>query len=115
MVTRYEDRATGRMENFKGGAGYVTNRVILPGEDMYGKGRLFNIVRLERDCEIGWHVHMGDGETFLILSGEGEFSDNGTVTTVRAGDVCFTGDGEGHSLINRSDEPLELVALILYS
>ena len=61
-----------------------------------------------------WHIHEGDGETFLILSGEGEFNDNGTVTTVRAGDVCFTGDGEGHSLKNLRDEPLEYVALVLY-
>ena len=50
----------------------------------------------------------------VILSGEGEFNDNGTVTTVRAGDVCFTGDGEGHSLKNLRDEPLEYVALVLY-
>ena len=67
-----------------------------------------------QSCEIGWHIHEGDGETFLILSGEGEFNDNGTVTTVRAGDVCFTGDGEGHSLKNLRDEPLEYVALVLY-
>ena len=114
MVTRYEDRPLQRTEGFKGGAGYIINRVILPADGMYGKGRLFNAGRLEKGCEIGWHVHEGDGETFLILSGEGEFNDNGTVKTVRAGDVCFTGDGEGHSMINLRDEPLEYVALVLY-
>lgn len=114
MVTRNEDRQVLVMENFKGGEGRVVNRVILPAEGMYGKGRIFNVGRLEKNCEIGWHIHEGDGETFLILSGEGEFNDNGTVTTVRAGDVCFTGDGEGHSLKNLRDEPLEYVALVLY-
>lgn len=114
MVTRYEDRQIERKENFKGGEGYLINRVILPADGMYGKGRIFNVVRLEKNCEIGWHVHEGDGETFLIISGEGEYNDNGTVTTVHAGDVCFTADGEGHSMKNLRDEPLELVALVLY-
>ncbi len=115
MITRFEERSTSRMENFKGGEGHVINRVILPADGMYGKGRIFNCCKLEKNCEIGWHIHEGDGETYLILSGEGEFNDNGTVTTVRAGDVCFTGDGQGHSLKNLRDEPLEIIALVLYS
>ena len=60
---------------------------------------LLSAVLLENGPEIAYHL---------------EFNDNGTVTTVRAGDVCFTGDGEGHSLKNLRDEPLEYVALVLY-
>lgn len=115
MITRSGDKASSRTEGFKGGVGYVLNQVILPADGMYGKGRLFNHGRLEKDCEIGWHVHEGDGETFYILSGEGEYNDNGSVTTVRAGDVCFTDNGEGHSMKNLRDEPLEYIALILYA
>ena len=114
MVTRYEDRQVERKENFKGGEGYLINRVILPADGMYGKGRIFNVVRLEKNCEIGCHIHEGDGEAFPRIPGEGEYNDNGPVTTVRAGDVCFTDDGEGHSMKNLRDEPLELVALVLY-
>ena len=43
MVTRNEDRQVLVMENFKGGEGRVVNRVILPAEGMYGKGRIFNV------------------------------------------------------------------------
>lgn len=114
MITRYEDRQIERKDNFKGGEGYLVNRVILPADGMYGKGRIFNTVTLEKNCEIGWHVHDGDGETYLVISGEGEYNDNGTVTTVREGDVCFTDSGEGHSMKNLRDEPLVLVALVLY-
>lgn len=114
MITRYEDRQIERKDNFKGGEGYLVNRVILPADGMYGKGRIFNTVTLEKNCEIGWHVHDGDGETYLVISGEGEYNDNGTVTTVRAGDVCFTDSGEGHGMKNLRDEPLVLVALVLY-
>ena len=70
MITRYEDRQIERKDNFKGGEGYLVNRVILPADGMYGKGRIFNTVTLEKNCEIGWHVHDGDGETYLVISGE---------------------------------------------
>ena len=46
---------------------------------------------------------------------EPEYSDNGEMTTLRAGDVAFAYDGEGHSIKNVSDEPMEMIALILYS
>lgn len=48
------------------------------------------------------------------MLGECEYNDNGAVTTVRAGDVTFTGDGEGHSITNLRDEPAKFLALILY-
>lgn len=65
-------------------------------------------------CEVGWHIHKGDGEVYYILKGEGEYNDNGTLVTVRPGDVAFVDDGEGHSLINRRNETLEAIALVLY-
>lgn len=82
---------------------------------MYGKNRLFNHGYLKKGDEVGWHVHNGDGEIYYILAGEGDFNDNGTVVKVRAGDVCWTPDGEGHSLVCTSDEPLEMIALVVYS
>lgn len=114
MVTRKESIETVRVDNFKGGSGYIQNRHILHADGMYGKGRLFAHGRLDKDCEIGWHVHQGDGETFYILSGEGEYNDNGSKTTVKAGDVCFVDEGEGHSMKNVKDEPLEYIALVLF-
>lgn len=98
-----------------GGSGEAIMYKLLDGaEEMYGKGRVFNFLRLEKDCEVAWHIHKGDGETYFILKGEGEYSDNGRIVTLKAGDVAFVDDGEGHSLINRKDEPLEAIALILY-
>lgn len=114
MIKRNADRSYNRTDALRGGEGYVLANVILPLEMMGDKGRLFNHMRLEKNCEVGYHIHEGDTETYYILSGEGEYNDNGEVVTVRAGDVTFTDDGEGHSLINRKDEPLEAIALILY-
>ncbi|MGI5976786.1 MAG: cupin domain-containing protein [Candidatus Limivicinus sp.] len=98
-----------------GGDGEAEMHRLLSGDgEMYGKGRVFNHLILAPGSEIGWHVHKGDGETYYILKGRGEYNDNGKVVTVKPGDVTFVGDGEGHSLKCIGDEPLEAIALILY-
>lgn len=98
-----------------GGAGLAHMRQILNGaEEMYGKGRVFNHLFLAPGAEIGWHVHHGDGETYYILKGRGEYNDNGTPVQVGPGDMTFVDDGEGHALRALGDEALEAIALILY-
>ena len=115
MVKRNNEHKFDTMQSMFGGAGQVEyKRIIETPEELYGKGRLFSVVTLQKGCEIGYHVHKGDGEFFYILSGEGEYNDNGTVCTVTAGDSTFTDEGEGHSMINRKDEPLVFVGLVVY-
>ena len=114
MVTRNADRHPTVAEHMYGGAGSITKNIIAEPELMYNKNRVFMHGTLEKGSEIGWHVHTGDGEVYYILSGEGEFNDNGTMTTVSAGDVTWTADGEGHSLKCTSDK-LEFIALVVYS
>lgn len=97
------------------GEGTARMRLILENNaEMYDKGRVFNHLYLEPGCEVGWHIHQGDGETYYILKGVGEYNDNGTVVTVYPGDVTFVDDGEGHSLKNTGTETLEAIALILF-
>lgn len=115
MIKRNEQLAGMRAERFKDGAGYLLGTHILQADEMCGKGRVFMHGRLEKGCEVGWHVHTGDCEVYYFLTGEGEYNDNGETVTVRAGDMSFTGDGEGHSLKNLRDEPLEFIALVLYT
>lgn len=114
MIRRSEEKTLDVKQMF-GGQGQAKMYRILEGADeMYGKGRVFNHLFLEPGCEIGWHIHHGDGETYYILKGHGEYSDNGTMTTLGPGDVAFVDDGEGHSLKNVGQETLEAIALILY-
>ena len=97
------------------GAGMARMRLILESNaEMYDKGRVFNHLYLDPGCEVGWHIHHGDGETYYILKGHGEYNDNGTLVTVGPGDVTFVDDGEGHSLKNTGKEALEAIALILF-
>ena len=41
------------------------------------------------------------------------FNDNGTEKIVHAGDICATGYGEVHGLENKTEEDLEMIALIV--
>ena len=82
------------------GRGEITVRELLDGPDqMYGKGRVFAHTTVYPGSELGYHVHQDD---------------NGVMREVKAGDVTFTGAGEGHGLANTGDEPIEMIALILY-
>ncbi len=114
-IVRRENERSLSSRQVQGGTGEAVFHAILetPGE-MLNKGRLFSHIRLEKGCSIGWHIHQGDGEAYYILKGKGEYSDNGNIVTVSAGDVTMVFPGEGHSLINHDEEPLEAIALILY-
>lgn len=97
------------------GVGEITVRSLLDGEEgMYGKGRVFAHTTIYQGAGIGYHVHENESETYYILSGVGKFNDNGVIRTVTAGSVTFTGAGEGHAIENAGDDPLEMIALILY-
>ena len=106
-----------KTEHMRGGAGYVlAKRILNDPDEMYKKGRLFNHMTLDPGCEVGLHMHDGDGETYYILKGRGKYYDGKDKTVeVGPGDIMFCGDGEYHGMINDGDEPIEFIALILYS
>lgn len=97
-----------------GGNGEIRVTHLLDKERMGGKGRLYSRMLLKPGCSLGYHQHNGETETYYILSGEGTMNDNGQTTTVKAGDVIFTADGEFHSIENTGSADLEFIALILF-
>jgi len=115
FVRRNEERIVARKSLFGGSGEAEMHKILNTPEELSGKGRLFNHLYLEPGAAVGWHIHSGDGEIYYILKGEGEYSDNGNIVTVRAGDVTSVSDGEGHSLLNTGTETLEAIALILYA
>ena len=75
--------------------------------------RLYSLIQVKPGEEVEYHMHMGESETFFILSGQGVYNDNGTKVDVSAGMVTFTPSGQGHSIKNTGDEMLVFIALIL--
>ena len=116
MIRRENECTVEFREHMRDGDGTVqlTNFINDPKE-LCEKGRLFSKITLNPGCSIGYHVHETDSELFYILKGTAEYSDNGTIRTVSAGDVTICPPGEGHSIANRTEELVELVAVIVYA
>ncbi len=116
MIRRSKDKLIETHERKFGGDGSITVRNLLNNaEELNGKGRVFAHTTLNPGSGIGFHIHNGESETYYILSGEGEYNDNGTLCSVVAGDVTHTPSGEGHGIRNTGVQPLEFIALILFS
>lgn len=114
MIRRNNERQIDVKKMFDGAGEAKLVHILEAGEEMFNKGRVFNHLYLEPGCEVGYHVHHGDGETYYILKGKGEYNDNGTIVELNAGDVAFVDDNQGHSIKNIGNETLEAIALILY-
>jgi quercetin dioxygenase-like cupin family protein len=114
MIRRGEDQKITQNTNMRGGDGTVTITAMLNPDELYGKGRLFSRITLEPGCSIGYHVHENEMEAFYVLTGVGDYNDNGQETRIAPGDSTLTLSGEGHSVANNGDDTLELVALIVY-
>ena len=114
MIRRSDEKTVDVRKMFDGAGEAVMHRILNGADEMYGKGRVFSHLHLKPGCEVGWHVHRGDGETYYILGGRGLYNDNGTEVEVGPGDVTFVDSGEGHALLNNGEEELEAIALILF-
>ena len=115
MIRRKEERKVDVKKMFNGDGEVILTHILNGADEMYGKGRMFNVLTLAPGNTIGRHTHEGDNEIFYFLSGTGEYDDNGTITTVGPGDVAICSDGQAHCVKNTGDIPLEFIALILYS
>lgn len=102
-----------KVENLAGGKGHAIMKNLIGAEQFKGRARLFAEITLEHGCSVGFHEHHNESETYYILKGEGQYNDNGIIRTVKAGEVTFTGDGEGHGIENTGKENLVFIGLIL--
>ena len=95
MIRRSEEKQSVRKPAPFNGVGEITVRSLLNGpEEMSQKGRVF-------------------GHT-TVYPGKGLYNDNGTEVEIGAGDVTYCAPDEGHGLKCLGDEPIEMIALILY-
>ena len=102
-----------KVEHAAGGKGYILKRKLLSATELKDKVGMFAEITLKPGCSLGYHVHSDNAEAYYILSGEGEYDDNGEIRTVKPGDVTYTSDGKCHSLENKSQNDLVFIALII--
>ena len=115
MIRKPEEFRIEYKEHMRDGDGTVQLTHFITGpEELNEKGRLFAKITLNPGCSIGYHVHEGDAELFYILKGTAEYNDAGEIRTVTAGDVTICPAGTGHGIANKTDEVVELAAVIVY-
>ncbi len=114
MIRKSSEKQVSVKELMRGGDGSVILEEILTPSELYDKGRLFSRIVVKKGCSVGYHVHENEMECYFIVSGSGEYDDNGTVVTVNPGDATLTVSGEGHAIKNNCDEDLVLIALIIF-
>ena len=90
-----------------------SGKELIKGEQLGAYCKMFHEVTLKPGCEIGYHEHHGETETYYLTKGAGIYNDNGKEYPVEVGDVTFCADGNGHGIKNAGKEDLVFVALIL--
>lgn len=100
--------------NLRGGEGTIEIRHILSKEELMGYGGMYAHVILPPHSSLGFHQHVENTEPYYVLKGTGIFVDNdGSRTEIRPGDVCVIEVGQSHAIENPSEEPLEIMALVI--
>ncbi len=115
MIRRADECKVEYREHMRDGDGVVQITNFVDASELYEKGRLFARLRLEPGSSIGYHVHENDSEIFYILNGQAEYNDNGEIRTVKGGDVTICPEGTGHGIANRSDQVVDVIAVIVYA
>lgn len=82
-------------------------------ENKNPKLRMFSQAELKKGEEVEYHVHIGEAETYYILSGRALYNDNGEKKEIGPGTVTYTPSGEGHGIKNIGDGDLIFIAHII--
>lgn len=98
-----------------GGTGTVMMERLLdaPGE-MLGKGRAYVRHTLAPGVSIGSHTHEHEMESMVVVSGRARHQINGEEQLLAPGDLIAAMPGDTHQIACLGEEPLVLIAQVLY-
>ena len=113
MIKYKKNIAISVVENSGNIEGRISKDIILTPEEMLNKAIMFNVITLPSGSKIKEHSHQPDAEIYYMLEGEAIVTDNDTQAVIHAGDVVFTGNGDRHSITNKSGKDIRFLACIL--
>ena len=112
MIIKKDMREPSIGSSKKEGAPDFNKLEIMSAEKLLGAGRLFSIITLPVGAQVPEHEHHDEYEIYCLLSGEGDYNDNGNIVRVFAGDVMLCSDGELHGLVNNGETELSFIAFV---
>ena len=115
QVFKKEELITLDKENVAGGKGTLKGKFAFT-RDMATEDEAIKEIgwmTLNKGESVGVHSHKNNEDTYIIVSGEGVFTDSsGKETIVKAGDVTIARPNQSHGLRNEKDEPLVFLDII---
>ena len=99
-------------ENLKGGHGALHFTHIFEPDELT-KSRMFAVISLKPGDSIGVHPHGEEGEAYVVLDGSVTVTEDGTDYILHAGDAEYCTGGHTHALLNHTDGPAAVLAVIL--
>ena len=100
-------------EHMRDGDGQVLITNLFEKDELLGKSRMFSTLTLEPGCGIGKHDHHGEQEYFYVVKGNPTYYDDDKEIELQEGDVTVCLDGHSHSITNKTNETVIVVANIL--
>ena len=91
----------------------VDIQVLVEPEEIYDAGRLYARIIIAPGASLEHHTHIDEMESYFVLKGTCKIEDNDNIVYLKEGDVLVTPHDQGHSISNETDEPIEIIALII--
>lgn len=110
--TTHSQREVVRVDDQPGATGAFFRERLAEGEVIAPHVKTFAKITVPAGTAMGYHQHVNDQEIYYILTGTGEYNDNGTILPLEAGDVFYCPAGDSHSISNTGEEDLTFIALI---
>jgi uncharacterized cupin superfamily protein len=112
MITSADDARVIQIDACHDGQGAINCREYLGNYQKRSPGVKFvHDDEIPPGASIGLHRHTGDEEVYVILEGEGLYSDDGREVKVRRGDVCIVRDGQSHALLNTGTTSMRIIVV----
>jgi mannose-6-phosphate isomerase-like protein (cupin superfamily) len=118
LILTNENAVKSVTEKAKGGVGHVSHLHFINAKNRPDSTRvaMAAINTIPVGSSLGFHIHDNDEEVYLILEGQGLYTDsNRQQYPVKTGDFTLARQGEGHALLNTGETPLVFAAVIVDS
>lgn len=115
QLYKKENLKTWDRENVAGGQGVLYGKFSHTRNDAPKDWAIKEIgwMTLKPGASIGMHKHENNEDTYIIVAGEGVFTDTaGKETPVKAGDITIARKGDQHALKNSGKEDLVFLDII---
>ena len=96
-------------ECIHGGIGLCRHAGIFTDKDIDAPVRFINYTILPPGTTFGLHKHGSDNEFYVVLEGEGIYTEDGQDAPVHAGDIIMNAPGGCHGIRNTTDTDMKLL------